>query len=92
MPQEALQKYFVFFFHEWQIPDQGYYWIAEVEGSSPKEALKTNLPFLIQSVREFLETDVVEYKVERNLYIVPADFWMSYSAAHWQASLSSPAI
>jgi len=92
MARQPLQKYFVFYFHEWQIPDPSYFWVDEVKGKNPQDALKRNLPRLLRLVRKVLDLNKDEgadYKFERSLYIVPAESWLSSGAVYWEASLSA---
>lgn len=87
---QQLQRYFVFYFHEWQIPDPSYFWIDEVKGKNPKDALKRNLPHLLRLVRKLLDLNKDEganYKLERALYIVPSEYWLSARVAYWQQDL-----
>jgi len=73
-----MHNYLVFFYSEWQM-DPAYYYIDLVEGTSPKHALETNIPRLIQMTRELLGLDSEiddDYIVER-FYIVPDDQWLS---------------
>ncbi len=88
------QKYIVFFYDGWHIPEPDYIWVAEVDGKNPQDALETSLQQIIQTVREMLqldEDDLSDYKIQEALYIVPSDYWMSYNEVYWHASLSAAA-
>jgi hypothetical protein len=93
--QDAVpQNYTIFFNDAWHIPEPAFYWVAEVQGMNPQEALDTNLLHLIQAVREILELDeddLSDYKIEEALYIVPSKYWMSSYEMDWQARLSATA-
>ena len=91
MARRQLKKYVILFQNEWQIPEPVFYWIGEVKGQNPKDALKRNLARLLRIVRKTLELDKTEgadYKLERNLYVIPAEHWMSANTVYWNASLA----
>ena len=66
--------YEVLFYNGWQDPP-AYYLLAGIEGRSPKEALRRNLPRVIQEIRqEFsLEDDVDERYICESLYALRSD-------------------
>ncbi len=93
MARKILNKYIILFCDEWHIPEPAYYWIDSVKGKNPKDAIKRNLPHLLRVVRRILmlaKTEVADYKLERSLYVVLADHWLSANAAYWQADLANP--
>jgi hypothetical protein len=92
MPRQRLQTYVVLFCDEWHIPEPAYYWLDEVRGKNPNDAAKRNLARVLKRVREILfirKGEIADYKLEKGLYILPVEHWVSAKEAYWQLSSTS---
>jgi len=78
-------NYLVFFYSEWEM-DPAYYCIDLVRGTSPKHALESNLPKLIQTTRKLLglDSEIDDDYIAEMFYIVPDDQWLSFRHTYWQ--------
>ena len=66
--------YEVLFYNGWQ-EAPAYYLLDGVEGRTPREALRKNLPRVIQEVRELfgLDEDIEDDKICETLYALKSD-------------------
>ena len=89
--QQQLHDYMIFFEGEWQIPP-AFYWVAEVKGKSPEDAIASNLAEIMREARSSYP-DVVDGldddHLEEALCTVRSDHWMSRHKAAWQSVFST---
>ena len=92
MPRQRLQSHVILFLDEWHMPEPAYYLVDEVKGINPKDAIKRNRVHLLKRVRDILSVqkdEIAEYKIERALYVIPIEHWVSASEAYWQVDLAT---
>ena len=87
--EEAIQDFMVFFSNEWAIPP-AFYWVAEVKGKTPDDAIQSNLASILDAARSSYP-DIVDGlddgHIEEALCTVRSDYWMSRHEAAWQSML-----
>ncbi len=87
---EQSHDYMIFFEGEWQIPP-AFYWVAEVKGKTPEDAITSNLAAIMREARSSYP-DVVDGlddgHLEEALCTVRSDYWMSRHKAAWQSMFS----
>jgi len=81
---KQLHDYMVFWSNEWAEPP-AFYWVADVQGQSPKHALESNLEEIIRATRKF---DGSLYDLDRdyiieNLCLLRRDCWTSQYTPNW---------
>lgn len=87
MPKKQLQTYVILFRDEWNIPEPAYYWLDEVKGKNPNDAIERNRAHLLARVHKILSLrrgEVAEHKLEREFYALPAESWFSAREKYWQ--------
>jgi hypothetical protein len=90
---QQLYDYMIFFDDEWQMPPS-FYWIAQVKGKTPEDAIATNLAEIIRDARAscpniFAELD--DEFIEERLCTVRRDFWTSCYTRNLEAMFSNDA-
>jgi hypothetical protein len=84
---EQIYDYMIFFDGEWQIPP-AFYWVAEVKGKSPEDAITSNLAEIIREARSSYP-DIVDglddEHIEEALCTVRSTYWTSRHKAAWQS-------
>lgn len=90
MPRKRLQTYVILYRHDENYPEPAFYWLDEMKGKNSKDAIKRNLAHLLKRVREILSLrkgEVADYKLERNMYVIPVEHWLSARGAYWRVEL-----
>ncbi len=88
--QQEPYDYMVFFEGEWQTPPV-FYWVAEVKGRTPEEAISANLAEIIHDARSSypeIFDGLDDEHIEEALCTARADYWMSRHKTAWQSMLS----
>jgi len=90
---QELHDYMIFFEGEWQIPP-AFYWVAEVKGRTPDDAMRANLAEIIRDARSsypVIVNGLDDEHIEEALCTVRTDYWTSRHKAAWQSMLSGNA-